>query len=99
MLNRTATIYPRVREHGGTWGELQLGDLLLHPFVGQGYPLDVQNFLGIALGMDAGAEAHIALDTHSGQIDDGLVQNVLDGMSSAKHDGRARGVGGEPVRA
>ena len=79
MLNQIDTIYPRVREHGGTGRELQLRDLLLHPFVGQGYPFDVQDFLGISRSMDAGTQAHIALDADPGQIDHGLVQNVLDG--------------------
>ena len=78
MLNRTATIYPRIREHGGPFGELKLGNLPLHPFIGQGYPFDFQDFLGVSWGMDAGTEAHIALDTHPGQIYDGLVQDVLD---------------------
>lgn len=78
MLNRTATIYPRVREDGGTWRELQLRDFFLDLFVGQGDPFDVQDFLGIPRSMNAGTQAHIALDAHAGQTDDGLVQNVLD---------------------
>jgi hypothetical protein len=71
------TVYPGIAYNNRTNRELQLLDLGLDPFIGEGDLLHFENLGSIPGGMDVIAQKNMVLDFALGDVDNRLVEFAL----------------------